>query len=107
MTISGMTGFARAEGEHGGQRWIWELRSVNGRGLDLKLRLPAGFDALEPLARAAASARFKRGSLQATLTLARDPSAAAPVKIDMALVERLLEAGAPLVQQGKVKPPRW
>jgi hypothetical protein len=40
-----MTGFARAEGEHVGQRWIWELKSVNGRGLDLKLRLPPGFDA--------------------------------------------------------------
>jgi uncharacterized protein (TIGR00255 family) len=107
MTISGMTGFARTEGEHGGQRWIWELRSVNGRGLDLKLRLPAGFDALEPQARAAASARFKRGSLQATLSLARDPSAAPPVKIDFALVERLIESGAFLVQQGKIEKARW
>lgn len=65
MTISGMTGFARADGEHDGQRWIWEVKSVNGRGLDLKFRLPAGFDALEPALRAAATAKFKRGSLQA------------------------------------------
>ena len=93
MTISGMTGFARAEGEHAGQRWIWEVKSVNGRGLDLKLRLPQGFDALEPAARAAASARFKRGSLQASLNLARDASAAASMKIDFVLVERLLQAG--------------
>ena len=69
MTISGMTGFARAEGEQAGQRWIWELKSVNGRGLDLKLRLPPGFDALEPQVRAAAVAKFKRGSLQASLNL--------------------------------------
>ncbi len=102
-----MTGFARAEGEHSGQRWIWELRSVNGRGLDLKLRLPAGFDAIEPQARAAASARFKRGSLQATLSLARDPSAAPPVKIDFVLVERLIESGSFLVQQGKIDKARW
>ncbi|UPT64609.1 MAG: hypothetical protein M0D54_08950 [Hyphomonadaceae bacterium JAD_PAG50586_4] len=88
-----MTGFARAEGEHAGQRWIWEVKSVNGRGLDLKLRLPQGFDALEPAARAAASAKFKRGSLQASLNLARDASAAAALKIDFALVERLLQAG--------------
>lgn len=107
MTISGMTGFARAEGEHGGQRWVWEARSVNGRALDLKLRLPPGFDALEPLARAAAARRFKRGSLQASLSLARDPAAATPVKIDMALVERLLAAGEPLIEAKRVRKPSW
>jgi uncharacterized protein (TIGR00255 family) len=105
MTISGMTGFARAEGEHAGQRWIWELRSVNGRGLDLKLRLPPGFDALEPQARAAANAKFKRGSVQATLNLARDPTAAPPIKIDLALVERLLQAGESF--EDRVKKPSW
>lgn len=93
MSISGMTGFARSEGEHAGQRWIWEVKSVNGRGLDLKLRLPQGFDTLEPALRAAANAKFKRGSLQASLNLARDAAAAAALKIDFALVERLLQAG--------------
>lgn len=107
MTISGMTGFARAEGEHAGQRWVWEVRSVNGRALDLKLRLPSGFDALEPLARAAAAQRFKRGSLQATLSLSRDPTAAPPLKIDAALVERLLEAGEPLIKAKRVRRPSW
>lgn len=105
MTISGMTGFARAEGEHAGLRWIWELKSVNGRGLDLKLRTPAGFDALEPAARAAAAKAFKRGSLQANLNIARDAGAAAPLKIDLALVERLLDAGDRL--GARVEKPRW
>jgi uncharacterized protein (TIGR00255 family) len=105
MTISGMTGFARAEGEHAGQRWIWETRSVNGRGLDLKLRLPPGYDALEPLARAAATARFKRGSLQASLTFARDAAAATPVRVDADLVQRLIEASAPF--KGRVRKPSW
>lgn len=105
MTISGMTGFGRAEGEHAGQRWIWEVRSVNGRGLDLKLRLPPGFDALEPHARAAVNAKFKRGSVQANLNLARDPAAAPPIKIDLELVERLLQAGESL--KGRVEKPRW
>jgi uncharacterized protein (TIGR00255 family) len=105
MTISGMTGFARAEGEHAGQRWVWEIRSVNGRGFDLKLRTPAGFDAFEPQARAAAAARFKRGSLQASLNLARDPSAAPALKIDTALLERLIEAGRDY--EGRVERPRW
>lgn len=105
MTISGMTGFARAEGEHAGQRWIWEIKSVNGRGLDLKLRLPPGLDALEPGARAAAAAKFKRGSLQAVLTLARDAAAAAPLKIDAELIERLLQAGERYGD--RVERPRW
>lgn len=107
MTISGMTGFARAEGEHGGQRWIWEVRSVNGRSLDLKLRTPSGFDALEAPARAAAAQRFKRGSLQATLSLTRDPAAAPPLKIDTELVNRLLDAGGPFVESKRVRKPTW
>lgn len=105
MTISGMTGFARAEGEHAGQRWIWELKSVNGRGLDLKLRLPPGLDALEPPVRAAANAKFKRGSVQASLSIARDADAAPPVKIDLELVERLVKASEAF--KGRVAKPRW
>jgi uncharacterized protein (TIGR00255 family) len=100
-----MTGFARAEGEHVGQRWIWELKSVNGRGLDLKLRLPPGFDALEPPVRLATSAKFKRGSLQASLNLTRDPAAALAVKIDLDLVERLVKASEQF--KGRVAKPRW
>ncbi len=102
-----MTGFARAEGEHAGQRWVWEARSVNGRNLDVKLRLPPGFDAIEPPARAAANAKFKRGSLQVTLTLARDPGAAPLLKIDFALVDRLIDAGESLLRANKVERARW
>lgn len=105
MTISGMTGFARAEGEHAGQRWIWELKSVNGRGLDVKLRTPPGFDALEPVVRAAASARFKRGSVQASLNIARDVGASPPIKIDMALAERLIAAREEF--KDRTSKPRW
>lgn len=107
MTISGMTGFARAEGEHAGLRWIWEAKSVNGRGLDLKLRLPSGYEALEPLARAQAQARFKRGSLQINLNFARDPAKATPLRVDTALLESLIAAGQPYVDSGRVAPPRW
>jgi uncharacterized protein (TIGR00255 family) len=107
MTISGMTGFARVEGEHAGLRWTWEAKSVNGRGLDLKLRLPSGFDMLEPAARVLAQARFKRGSVQASLSIARDAGAAPPLKIDHALVEQLLAAGQAYVDSGRAAPPRW
>lgn len=57
--LSSMTGFAAAAGSD----WRWEARSVNHRGLDLRLRLPAGQDALEPLTRKAAQARLQRGSV--------------------------------------------
>jgi uncharacterized protein (TIGR00255 family) len=107
MSISGMTGFARAEGEHAGLRWLWEVKSVNGRGLDVKLRLPAGFDTLDPAVRTAAAARFKRGSLQATLSIARDPGEAQPVRVDVELIERLLAAGEPYINDKRVKKPTW
>ncbi|MEI9997159.1 MAG: YicC/YloC family endoribonuclease [Rhizomicrobium sp.] len=69
MTIVSMTGFAEAHGSREGTRWRWEVKSVNGRGLDLRLRTPPGFDGIEPPARTLANERFRRGSLQAALTL--------------------------------------
>ena len=72
MTIKSMTGFARTEGATGTTRWAWEIRTVNGRNLDLRLRLPPGFDALEPTVREIATATFQRGSIQIGLTLKRD-----------------------------------
>src|ERR1700693_2879943 len=69
--VSSMTGFARAEGEAQGISWIWELKSVNGRALDLRLRLAPGFDALEPQLRRALAERCRRGNISATLTVNR------------------------------------
>ncbi len=107
MTISGMTGFARSEGAHGDLRWVWEIKSVNGRGLDLKLRLPTGFEALEPPAREAAAKRFKRGSLQASLNFLRADAQATPVRIDHALVRKLIAEGAPYIDAGDAAKPNW
>ena len=70
--LSSMTGFARSEGTVDGLTWVWEVRSVNGRGLDLRLRLPPGFDAMEPALREAAGTRLKRGNVSANLTVKRD-----------------------------------
>jgi len=67
-----MTGFARAEGSAAGLAWVWELRSVNGRGLDLRFRLPAGWDALEPGLREAAGKLLKRGNVTANLSVKRE-----------------------------------
>jgi uncharacterized protein (TIGR00255 family) len=83
-----MTGFARAAGADSEASWIWELRSVNGRGLELRMKLPAGFDALEPRLRATTGRRLARGTIQASLALRQDDSAG--VTIDQALVLRLV-----------------
>lgn len=64
-----MTGFARGEGAHGETRWTWELKSVNGRGLEPRFRLPPGLDFLEQDLRKALSERFARGSFNAFLSL--------------------------------------
>jgi uncharacterized protein (TIGR00255 family) len=70
-----MTGFAESAGSHEGLRWRWEAKSVNGRGLDIRLRTPPGFDSLEPPARMLAAERFRRGSLQASLTVEQQEGA--------------------------------
>jgi uncharacterized protein (TIGR00255 family) len=69
MPLSSMTGFAESAGAQGGLAWRWEAKSVNGRGLDLRLRTPPGLDGLEAPARKLAAARFQRGSLQVSLSL--------------------------------------
>jgi uncharacterized protein (TIGR00255 family) len=70
--LSSMTGFARAEGSTAGVSWVWELRSVNGRGLDLRFRLPPGWDALEPTLREATIRTLKRGNVTANLSVKRE-----------------------------------
>ena len=104
MGISSMTGFARADGEAAGIAWVWEIKSVNGRSLDLRLRLPSGFDAVEPQLRAAFGGRFRRGNLSATLTI--DRTQPPSVRINR---ELLAQIGAALRELGGVidaAPPR-
>lgn len=69
MALHSMTGFARSEGESGRYRFSWELRSVNGKGLDMRLRLPPGLERLEPELRRLAGAMLARGNIQAGLSL--------------------------------------
>lgn len=75
MTVASMTGFAESVGSHGGLRWRWEAKSVNGRSLDMRLRIPPGYDALEAPARKLAGERFLRGAFQISLTVESESSA--------------------------------
>jgi uncharacterized protein (TIGR00255 family) len=91
MSLASMTGFARSEGASAtppAWSWAWELRSVNGRGLELRLRLPGGFDALEPALRELAGKQLKRGNVTANLTVRREEAprmAPDPAAIEQAL----------------------
>ncbi len=69
MTLASMTGFARTEGQQDGFTWIWELRSVNGKSLDIRVRLPHGFEALENTVKQHCAACLKRGTVSAALTV--------------------------------------
>lgn len=91
MTLMSMTGFARSEGARGMLRWFWEVKSVNGRGLDLRLRLPAGYERLEARLRQRLGERLARGSIQASLQLQSDISVS-EVRINMPVLEQMLAA---------------
>ena len=102
--ISSMTGFARAEGVVDGLAWAWEVRSVNGRGLDLRLRLPPSFESLEAGIRAETARVLRRGNVTATLTAKREERTRLtldPVLLDemvtlvLAVAARLPNAAAP------------
>jgi uncharacterized protein (TIGR00255 family) len=89
MAVTSMTGFARADGAHGGLAWHWETKSVNGRSLDVRCRLPQGLESLEIGVRDCAAKFFRRGSLQVALQLSRG-AAAAEVRLNEPVVEALI-----------------
>ena len=86
-----MTGFGRSSGEAETWRWVWEVRTVNGRGLDIRMRLPSGFDDLDQSARKALQKRIKRGSVSVSLTATRQ-SGEAEVRLNQAVLRDVMKA---------------
>ena len=74
MALASMTGFARSLGEIGAVRWTWELRSVNGKSLDLRIRIPAGLESLEPKIRERCNKVLRRGNVSIGLAMQRSQS---------------------------------
>ena len=72
--IKSMTGFASGKGAFGPHSWTWELRSVNGKGLDMRLRVPDWLTGLEAALRAEMSKQLSRGNVTLSLRLSRDES---------------------------------
>jgi uncharacterized protein (TIGR00255 family) len=105
MALQSMTGFARVAGEYHQTSIVWELRSVNGRSLDVRLRLPPGSERLEPAARQAVQAKFARGNIQATLSLAAASGAALKPVINEALLAELANHAKELQERHGFAPP--
>ena len=99
-----MTGFARAEGDELGVSWVWELKSVNGKSLDLRLRLAPGFDALEPGLRATLAQRFRRGNISAALAITR--TAPAALRVNRDALAQLVSLMSELAGEIDAAPPR-
>ena len=105
MALSSMTGYASASGSHERLHWQWEIRSVNGKGLDVRLRLAPGFEALEVAVRDAVQRHLKRGNLQITLTCGRGSSDQHLV-VNEEVLEQALSLAERLWQRLGGDPPR-
>ena len=101
--LSSMTGFGRSAGAHRDRPWSWELRSVNNRGFDLRVKLPPGLEHEEAGVRAAIQAAFKRGAVQASLTLGPDGGIGVSVRTE--LLDRLLAVAMDLARRIPGAPP--
>lgn len=91
MALKSMTGFARKEGLAGALAWAWEVRAVNGRSLDLRLRLAPGFEGLEPRVREMAARHIVRGSLTINLSVKRSEGVAG-LRLNEAALAQVLVA---------------
>ncbi len=108
LNIASMTGFARSQGAFGRLSWTWEIKSVNAKGLDLRVRLPSGFDALDGPLRSGVNERFKRGNITASLTYKRGTAngEAAVLKVNRALLDELLAIAEELTGSERIERPR-
>ena len=105
MTIASMTGFARTEGHDGPLSWAWELKSVNSKSLDLRFRLPPGFDALELPLRALVTQRLKRGSISVNLSVAR-AAGAGNIRVNREALAVVVRLANEIAAEVEAAPPR-
>ncbi len=103
-TISGMTGFGRADGSLDLWSWSVEARSVNGRNLEVRYRGPNSFDNLERLAKAAVQARLNRGQVSIGIQARKTAGAEAAPRINQAVLDNYLKLANQLAEEGAVPP---
>ena len=95
MALSSMTGFARSHGASGPYAFEWELKSVNAKGFDLRMRLPPGWDELEATAKKRAGELLSRGTVYANLTVKR-ANAASTVRINEDVLASIVKVAGEL-----------
>lgn len=100
MPIASMTGFARSEGSQDGIGWAWEIKSVNSKALDFRLRVPTGYDHLEPALRTSLAKRLRRGSVSATLSLTRAAGYGPAIRVNQAALDQIMAVVADLESRG-------
>lgn len=88
MTLASMTGYARAEGHDDRLAWVWEIRSVNGKGLDLRVRTPSGWERFDPIIRAAVPKVLNRGNVSITLEV-REAAGSAGMRVNRDFLDEL------------------
>jgi uncharacterized protein (TIGR00255 family) len=104
MALSSMTGFARADGVSGAYVWAWELKSVNAKGLELRLRLPPGWDAVEAPLRTRAAEILARGTVHANLTAQR-AGVAPVVRVNEPVLAAVLSTMRDVARRIEAAPP--
>jgi uncharacterized protein (TIGR00255 family) len=104
MALSSMTGFARGHGVSGAYAWAWELKSVNAKGLEVRLRLPPGWDAVETPVRGHAAEALSRGTVYGNLTVNRE-GIAPVVKVNEAVLSGVLATLRDLAGRIDAAPP--
>ena len=104
MALASMTGFARSQGSSGAYAFEWELKSVNAKGFDFRMRLPAGWDSVEAAARKRAGEQLARGTVYANLTVKRADTAVS-IRINNDVLDAVLNVAADLSARIAAKPP--
>ncbi len=100
--VTSMTGFASRKGQGAGASWAWDIRSVNGKGLDLRLRLPDWIEGLEVPVRAELGKRLHRGNVSLTLKAAREAGAEG-VRLNPPVLDAVLSALAEVEERAALK----
>lgn len=104
MALSSMTGFARSHGSSGAHAFEWELKSVNAKGFDFRLRLPPGFDEIEQVLRKRAAERLIRGTVYANLTVTRS-GPTGDVRVNEDVLTAMLRIATDLAKRTGAAPP--
>lgn len=104
MTVNSMTGFARSSGSFAAYSWQWEVKSVNGKGLEIRCRVPAGFDQLEDKIRKLLKSTFHRGSINIQLQF-ENARGDQPYRVNTDFLDELLTLANQYVEDGRGKLP--